>query len=83
MSLWDAKTARLLTSLRVENGDGAGFAPDTGRVLIATSEGRVFAWNPQPGAAFDAACRLAGRDLTAEEWATYLPGRPRQTVCPH
>ncbi len=83
VSLWDAKTARLLGSLHVENGDGAGFAPGTPNVLIATSTAAVSVWDPRPEAALDTACRVAGRDLTAEEWAKYLPGRTRQSVCPH
>jgi DNA-binding SARP family transcriptional activator/WD40 repeat protein/predicted AAA+ superfamily ATPase len=28
------------------------------------------------------ACTLAGRDLTPQEWQTYLPDRPYQDVCP-
>ncbi len=28
------------------------------------------------------ACRLAGRDLTVDEWHMYLPDRPYQDVCP-
>ena len=28
------------------------------------------------------ACTLAGRDLTTQEWQTYLPDRPYQDVCP-
>ena len=83
VSLWDSTNARLLGSLRIENGDGAGFAPATGNVLSATTQGTVLTWDPRPEAAFSTACRLAGRDLTAEEWATYLPGRPPRSVCAH
>jgi hypothetical protein len=29
------------------------------------------------------ACRLAGRNLTDDEWARYLPGQgPRRRTCP-
>ena len=28
------------------------------------------------------ACTVAGRDLTTQEWQTYLPDRPYQDVCP-
>ena len=83
VSLWDAKTVRLLGSLRVENGDGAGFAPSTNNVLSATTNGSVLAWDPRPQAALNTACRVAGRDLTPEEWAKYLPGRTRTSVCAH
>ncbi|MEO7422846.1 MAG: BTAD domain-containing putative transcriptional regulator [Ornithinibacter sp.] len=83
VSLWDARTARLLGSLRAEHGDGAGFAPGTGNVLSATTDGAILAWDPRPESALKTACRLAGRDLTAEEWAKYLPDRARTPVCAH
>ena len=61
---------------------GAVFTADESRVLIASDDGGLFVWNPSLSAAAAAACRMAGRDLTAEEWATYLPDREPQTVCP-
>ena len=76
MSLWEATTARLIGSLLVEGADGAGFAADTNDVLIASTVPEVSAWDPRPQAAVEAACRLAGRDLTKQEWQTYLPNRP-------
>ena len=27
-------------------------------------------------------CRLAGRNLTTEEWAQFLPGEPYRKTCP-
>jgi DNA-binding SARP family transcriptional activator/WD40 repeat protein len=83
VSLWDATTVQLLGSLRVENGEGAGFAPATGNVLSATTDGSVSLWDPRPQAALNAACQVAGRDLTQAEWAKYLPGRTQTSVCPH
>ena len=81
VSLWDGRTAALLGSVRVRDGNGAGFAPGTTDVLIASVDGKVSRWDPRPGAAVDAACRVAGRDLTQAEWDTYLPDRPKRTVC--
>ncbi len=81
VSLWEATTARLIGSLLVEGADGAGFAADTNDVLIASTVPEVSAWDPRPEAAVEAACRLAGRDLTKQEWETYLPNRPYSSVC--
>jgi WD40 repeat protein len=81
VSLWDAKTVGLLGSLRVEHGDGAGFSADRHNVLSTTTDGTVLAWDPRPEAALKPACQVAGRDLTPDEWAKYLPGRPRTSVC--
>ena len=81
VSLWEATTARLVGSLLVEGADGAGFAADTNDVLIASTVPEVSAWDPRPQAAVEAACQLAGRDLTKQEWQTYLPNRPYSSVC--
>ena len=32
----------------------------------------VVVWDLDPAHQFDAVCRLAGRDLTENEWRTYL-----------
>jgi hypothetical protein len=82
VSLWEADTARLLGSWSVEGADSAGFLEDTDEVLIASSVPSVSVWDPRPRSAVESACRLAGRDLTAHEWATVLPNRPAASVCP-
>ena len=58
-----------------------GFAPGTSDVLIASVDGALSLWDPRPEAAVKAACQIAGRDLTAQEWSTYLPNREREKVC--
>ena len=81
VSLWESSTARLLGSLSVEGADGAGFDADTNDVLIASTVPEVSVWDPRPQAAVEAACRVAGRDLTKQEWETYLPNRAYTSVC--
>jgi hypothetical protein len=34
-----------------------------------------------PDSRLDAACRIAGRDFTPDEWRRFLPGRPWQPTC--
>ena len=55
---------------------------DDSRVLIASEQGGLFLWDPDPDTATRAACRMAGRGLTDEEWQTYLPDREPFEVCP-
>ena len=50
-------------------------------MFIASVDGEVSIWDPRPEAAVKAACRIAGRDLTADEWRTNLPDRQREMVC--
>ncbi|MFD4420939.1 BTAD domain-containing putative transcriptional regulator [Agromyces sp. NPDC058484] len=45
--------------------------PD-GRELLVNMRDGVAVWNLDPDTWFDEACRLAGRNLTREEWATYF-----------
>ena len=54
--------------------------PDGLEVAISEAAG-VIIWDLDPKHQFEAACRIAGRDLTADEWATYLDGlgEPRST----
>ena len=54
------------------NGDlvSATLRPD-GKALAVTGANGVLVWNLDPAALSRAACRLAGRELTAVEWRTY------------
>lgn len=80
--LWDVATASLLGSVGVRDNSYAGFAHGTSEeVLIASSDGSISVWDPRPETAVRTACRIAGRDLTAQERQTYLPGREPFKVC--
>jgi len=54
--------------------------PDGLEVAISDAAG-VMTWDLDPKYQLKAVCRIAGRDLTADEWATYLDGlgEPRST----
>ena len=81
VGLWDARARSYFGSVTAEGESHAGFAQGTSDVLIASVDGEVSIWDPRPEAAVEAACRIAGRDLTAEERRTYLPNREREKVC--
>ena len=38
-------------------------------------------WDLVPEHQALAACEMAGRELSAEEWATYFPGEPQVATC--
>jgi DNA-binding SARP family transcriptional activator/WD40 repeat protein/energy-coupling factor transporter ATP-binding protein EcfA2 len=80
VSLWRAREAQLLSTVRTD-AYAAGFDPRSSDILVASDSGTVSTWDPRPEQAVAAACRIAGRDLTAQEWASYLPDRARQQVC--
>ena len=59
-----------------------GFSPDGGRVAAASAYGRAMVWDVDPAAWPDRACAIAGRNLSREEWAIYLPsGSAYRATC--
>ncbi|MFC7360764.1 nSTAND1 domain-containing NTPase [Nocardioides astragali] len=87
VSLWDARTLDLLGTVYPPNeGDavpaGVQFIGDSHAVVIASYDGRVYTWETDPGRALDFACQMAGRNLTEEEWAEFLPEQAYRKVCP-
>ena len=58
----------------------AHLSPDGTTLVTNTSQG-VLEWDLNPADMASAACRMAGRELTAAEWATYFPGVPQAPVC--
>ena len=71
--------------LRAATDPGIGstwFVPDPAEEIVALSgdrPGRTYPLDPSVWAA--EACAIVGRDLTAEEWNRYLPGRDRTRTC--
>jgi WD40 repeat protein len=82
-----ASTRQIGRTLRVElqanvAGNGATLRSD-GRQLAGATEHGVQLWDLDPDTWRDAACRLAGRNLTHDEWDRYIPqGEPYRTTCP-
>jgi WD40 repeat protein/DNA-binding SARP family transcriptional activator len=87
VSLWDATTLDLLGTVHpLHRGEpvpaGAQFIGDSHDVAIASYDGRVYRWETDLDRAVEFACAMAGRDLTEDEWADYLPAQPYQSICP-
>ena len=84
LGLWDASTTTMQDTVTVP-GDtiAAGqFRPGTTDVTVLDGSGRVLTWDTRPEHAIEFACRIAGRDLTADEWRTYIGTGPHFHVCP-
>ncbi|HKD99356.1 MAG TPA: BTAD domain-containing putative transcriptional regulator [Micromonosporaceae bacterium] len=79
--LFDAATGQAIgTPLTTDWG--AGFALDGKSVLVMDSTAGVHRFDIDPRSWVRRACDIAGRDLTADEWQRYAPGRQRVPVCP-
>ncbi|BDV30913.1 BTAD domain-containing putative transcriptional regulator [Microbacterium terricola] len=64
-------------------GPGRAVLAADGSVFAVPGPSGVVLWTLDPQEHAEAACRLAGRDLTADEWQTYLSDLgPQHPICP-
>jgi hypothetical protein len=84
VKLWDTHTLQQLgAAFPGEPGQWANaqFTPDGSQLVTLYSNGRGAVW-PGSVEAWEAqACRVAGRNLTREEWRRFVPGRSYSKVC--
>jgi hypothetical protein len=59
----------------------AAFLSSDGSKMVTPSETGVLLWDLSPDALHEAACWLAGRELTELEWQTYLGDDPQTPTC--
>jgi WD40 repeat protein len=86
VSLWDGRTLEPLgTVYPPQRGEPlpatAAFVDDSHDVTIAVHDGQVFHWATDPRRSLRQVCRMAGRDLTRQEWQEFLPDQPYRQVC--
>jgi hypothetical protein len=58
------------------------YFPDGSGLLITGVDGRTWTVDTRPGAWLERVCRIAGRNLTLDEWREYFPSRPYEPTCP-
>lgn len=86
VSLYDLRDGRALGD-RIETGWTnpfpwpSGYLSDDGTRMVTNSPDGVLLWNLDPDRMFDAACRLAGRELTPLEWSTWFGDEPQSPAC--
>jgi WD40 repeat protein/class 3 adenylate cyclase len=61
--------------------EDAAFTPDGKRVLVLSDRGDGFAWDVTLAGWEKQTCAVAGRSLTRDEWAEFLPERPYDPAC--
>ena len=59
----------------------AAVSPDGQRVVASYENGDAADWSISPADWSAQACRIAGRTLSTDEWAKYLPRRPYAPAC--
>ncbi|MFG2296396.1 protein kinase [Streptomyces sp. NPDC048603] len=82
LQMWDTGARLALGSPLPTGGrrlDVLAFGPDG--VLRALGGSHTAAFDLVPEHAAAAVCKRVGRDITPEEWRTYIPGTPYRKVC--
>ncbi len=70
-------------SLSVSGLYDVAFSPDSRRLATVGMDGVVRVWNLDVGELVELACRVAGRNLTLEEWdESVRPPAPYRCTCP-
>ena len=85
--LWDGASGALFGSLPAEFGliPMPSFRPDNRTIVLASVDrprAAVYEWDTDLGSWIEYACRVAGRNLTPEEWSDVLGERPYAETCP-
>lgn len=83
VSLWDVPSGRRLgvaIAARIGPSITGYLQPDGAGFVVNGPEGLVW-WTLDPADHVRAACEMAGRELTRDEWATYFPDDRQTATC--
>jgi WD40 repeat protein len=82
-TIWDARTRkRLADAFPVEEASIPAARFLAGGDLVIENVAKTSRWPLEPRAWVRFACRVAGRDLSRDEWGDLLAGRAYRRVCP-
>jgi WD40 repeat protein len=79
---WDIATRKRLAELPHGSVVDNVFAAPQGSVVYSVGDGDLREWDLDPQRAVRAACAEAGRNLSRDEWETYLGSEPYRLTCP-
>ncbi|MET8199962.1 nSTAND1 domain-containing NTPase [Micromonospora taraxaci] len=82
ISVWDTGTRRHVATLTGHTARIRGLAFTANGALVSGAEdGRIVRWSFDLDAAKAQICAAAGRELSRQEWAAYVPSEPYRPSC--
>ncbi len=83
--IWDGRTGAYQAGIPLPDdatGATVAYLADSGGLLVSALDGRTWTVDTRLTVWVERACRIAGRNLTQEEWEQFFPGRPYEITCP-
>jgi WD40 repeat protein len=83
-SVWDGRTGQLLASIAADTSEFVRptILDDGHTAMLTALDGTVHTWDTRPEGWIEAACAIAGRNLTEDEWRDAFGDRPYRLTCP-
>lgn len=83
--VWDVATGSIVGDPLPGPGPtealAAAFTPDGQRAIVISTSGAGWSWEIEPSTWPARACEIAGRSLTPQEWARFVPDRAYHATC--
>ena len=83
--IWDGRTGAYQAGIPLPDAATdatVSYLPDSAGLLVSALDGRTWTVDTRTTAWVERACRIAGRNLTQEEWKLFFPDRPYEVTCP-
>jgi WD40 repeat protein len=84
--LWDVRAPQASRNIQTLQGCPPraihlAFSPNGHTLTSASRNGTIILWDLDPASLARKACRIAGRNMTREEWRQYMDDKPYRKIC--